>query len=154
MYVAGTALIMCSHFGLFSSSTSPSTWRSTGIPGDGNGNSNGDGRSDGGMRGISIDNYHTTLPLKKGLSSSAAVCVLVVQAFGIVYGLDLNVHQVWRTVESGKLHCGYTVGRSVLEMGMLFGQGLCCGQTDRESQSKLSLRGGVGQRGWFADCLP
>lgn len=29
---------------------------------------------DGGLR---IDNYHTTLPFKKGLSSSAAVCVMV-----------------------------------------------------------------------------
>jgi galactokinase len=27
--------------------------------------------------GLSIDNYKTTLPVKKGLSSSAAVCVLV-----------------------------------------------------------------------------
>ena len=27
--------------------------------------------------GLRLDNYRTTLPLKKGLSSSAAICVLV-----------------------------------------------------------------------------
>lgn len=106
MYVAGTALIVCSKFGLFSSSSSLST---------DDGDSSSSSSSDGGTRGINVDNFHTTLPLRKGLSSSAAVCVLVAQAFGVVYGLDLNVHQVWRTVESG---LGYTVGRSVLDVGM------------------------------------
>eukprot|EP01033_Poteriospumella_lacustris_P016091 gene16091-11514_t len=33
-----------------------------------------------GVRGARIDNHRTTLPLRKGLSSSAAVCVLVVRA--------------------------------------------------------------------------
>jgi len=41
--------------------------------------------------GIRIDNYRTTLPLGKGLSSSAAVCVLVARAFNRVYGLQLTV---------------------------------------------------------------
>ena len=31
--------------------------------------------------GININNYRTTLPVKKGLSSSAAICVLVARAF-------------------------------------------------------------------------
>ena len=29
------------------------------------------------VRGLAIDNHTTTLPLRKGLSSSAAICVLV-----------------------------------------------------------------------------
>ena len=33
------------------------------------------------VRGIVIDNYKTDLPIKKGLSSSAALCVLVARAF-------------------------------------------------------------------------
>ncbi len=33
------------------------------------------------VRGIDIDNYATTLPACKGLSSSAAICVLVARAF-------------------------------------------------------------------------
>lgn len=53
----------------------------------------------GGSRthGVTIDNYLTTLPLKKGLSSSAAVCVLVVRAFCLAYGLELSVPQVCAT---------------------------------------------------------
>ncbi|KAL4448932.1 hypothetical protein ABPG77_007649 [Micractinium sp. CCAP 211/92] len=45
---------------------------------------------DFGVGGLSIDNYRTTLPLKKGLSSSAALCVLVARAFNRVYGLRLT----------------------------------------------------------------
>jgi galactokinase len=33
------------------------------------------------VRGLVIDNYLTDLPVKKGLSSSAAICVLVARAF-------------------------------------------------------------------------
>ncbi|PSC73195.1 GHMP kinase [Micractinium conductrix] len=45
---------------------------------------------DFGVGGLSIDNYCTSLPLKKGLSSSAAVCVLVARAFNRAYGLRLT----------------------------------------------------------------
>lgn len=41
--------------------------------------------------GLHIDNYKTTLPLKKGLSSSAAVCVLVARAFNLAYDLKLTM---------------------------------------------------------------
>ena len=41
--------------------------------------------------GIEIQNYKTTLPMRKGLSSSAAVCVLVVKCFAEVYGIDLDM---------------------------------------------------------------
>lgn len=40
--------------------------------------------------GLVIDNHRTTLPVKKGLSSSAAVCVLVARAFSSVYGLSCS----------------------------------------------------------------
>ena len=33
------------------------------------------------VRGLVIDNYKTDLPIKKGLSSSAAICVLAARAF-------------------------------------------------------------------------
>jgi galactokinase len=42
------------------------------------------------VRGIHIDNYRTTLPLKKGLSSSAAFCVLVARAFNLCYGIGMT----------------------------------------------------------------
>jgi galactokinase len=41
--------------------------------------------------GLHIDNHHTTLPVKKGLSSSAAACVLTARAFGRLYGLGLSI---------------------------------------------------------------
>jgi galactokinase len=42
------------------------------------------------VRGIRVDNYKTTLPAAKGLSSSAAVCVLVARAFNLLFGLGLS----------------------------------------------------------------
>ncbi|KAL4857393.1 hypothetical protein ACK3TF_002272 [Chlorella vulgaris] len=45
---------------------------------------------DFGVGGLAIDNHKTTLPLKKGLSSSAALCVLVARAFNRAYGLKLT----------------------------------------------------------------
>lgn len=44
-----------------------------------------------GVGGIRIDNYEMTLPLKKGLSSSAAICVLIARAFNQLYDLGLTV---------------------------------------------------------------
>ena len=43
------------------------------------------------VRGLDIDNYETDLPVKKGLSSSAAVCVLVARAFNRTYDLKMTV---------------------------------------------------------------
>ena len=40
---------------------------------------------------MEIENYKTTLPIKKGLSSSAAFCVLVARAFNKLYNLNLTV---------------------------------------------------------------
>jgi UTP-glucose-1-phosphate uridylyltransferase/mevalonate kinase len=40
--------------------------------------------------GIKITLKKMTLPMKKGLSSSAAICVLVARAFNRLYGLNLN----------------------------------------------------------------
>ena len=43
--------------------------------------------------GLAIDNYLTNLPLKKGLSSSAAICVLVARAFNQLYNLGLTLQE-------------------------------------------------------------
>ncbi|MEN9565305.1 MAG: hypothetical protein RLZZ69_501, partial [Cyanobacteriota bacterium] len=40
---------------------------------------------------LAIDNYRMDLPLQKGLSSSAAICVLVARAFNQLYQLGLSV---------------------------------------------------------------
>lgn len=44
--------------------------------------------------GIEIDNYHTDLPTKKGLSSSASVCVLVAKAFNELYDLKFTERRI------------------------------------------------------------
>lgn len=42
------------------------------------------------VNGLEINNYLTDLPIKKGLSSSAAICVLVARAFNRAYNLGLT----------------------------------------------------------------
>ena len=51
------------------------------------------------VRGLEIDNFKTDLPIKKGLSSSAAICVLVARAFNRIYDLKMNVR--------GEMEYGY-----------------------------------------------
>ena len=41
--------------------------------------------------GLAIDNYLMDLPVQKGLSSSAAICVLVARAFNRLYDLGLTI---------------------------------------------------------------
>ena len=43
--------------------------------------------------GIEINCYKMTLPIKKGLASSAAICTLTVRAFNQIYGLNLSIEQ-------------------------------------------------------------
>jgi len=43
--------------------------------------------------GLEIDNYSSTLPIKKGLSSSASICVLIARAFNKAYNLKLTLEQ-------------------------------------------------------------
>jgi len=42
------------------------------------------------VKGVEIDNYKTDLPIKKGLSSSAAICVAVARAFNQVYSMQMT----------------------------------------------------------------
>eukprot|EP01039_Chlorochromonas_danica_P007519 gene7519-8317_t len=60
--------------------------------------------------GIAIDNYRTTLPMKKGLSSSAAICVLIAKSFNRYYQLGLTKAQIMEIAYQGEMmtpsHCG------------------------------------------------
>ncbi len=62
---------------------------------------------------IEIDNYRTTLPMKKGLSSSAAVCVLVVQSLASVLSLSptLSLSQVMDLAYHGEMNTPSQCGR-------------------------------------------
>ncbi len=46
-----------------------------------------------GVKGLEVDNYLTDLPIQKGLSSSAAICVLIARAFNRLYNLQLKIRE-------------------------------------------------------------
>ena len=70
--------------------------------------------------GIEIDNYETTLPVKKGLSSSAAFTVLVARAFNKAYDLKLTVRAEMEIAYQGEILTPSRCGR--MDQGCAFGQ--------------------------------
>jgi len=71
------------------------------------------------VRGIEIDNYLTDLPVKKGLSSSAAVCVLVARAFNRLYDLKLTIQGEMEIAYIGEVTTPSRCGR--LDQGCAYG---------------------------------
>lgn len=71
------------------------------------------------VRGLVINNYRTDLPIKKGLSSSAAVCVLAVRAFNRVYDLKMTVRGEMEHAYQGEITTPSRCGR--MDQGCAFG---------------------------------
>lgn len=71
------------------------------------------------VRGLEIDNTLTDLPVKKGLSSSAAVCVLVARAFNRVYDLKLTIRGEMELAYLGEITTPSRCGR--LDQGCAYG---------------------------------
>ncbi len=71
------------------------------------------------VRGLEIDNYLTDLPLKKGLSSSAAICVLVARAFNRVYDLKMTVRGEMEYAYFGEINTPSRCGR--MDQGCAYG---------------------------------
>ena len=69
--------------------------------------------------GLEIDNYETTLPIKKGLSSSAAICVLVARAFNRVYDLKLTTRGEMEYAYLGEITTPSRCGR--MDQGCAYG---------------------------------
>jgi len=63
------------------------------------------------VQGLELDNYRTTLPVKKGLSSSAAMCVLVARAFSRAFGLDLSIRGEMEFAYQGEICTPSQCGR-------------------------------------------
>ena len=61
--------------------------------------------------GIEIDNYRTDLPVKKGLSSSAALCVLVTRAFNRLYDLKMTIRDEMEMAYLGEITTPSRCGR-------------------------------------------
>ena len=71
------------------------------------------------VRGLVIKNYRTDLPIKKGLSSSAAICVLAARAFNRIYDLKLTVRGEMELAYQGEITTPSRCGR--MDQGCAFG---------------------------------
>lgn len=71
------------------------------------------------VRGLEIDNYLTDLPIKKGLSSSAAISVLVARAFNRIYDLKMTVRGEMEYAYAGEITTPSRCGR--LDQGCAYG---------------------------------
>ena len=71
------------------------------------------------VSGLEIDNYMTDLPKKKGLSSSAAACVLVARAFNRVYDLKMTVRGEMEFAYLGEITTPSRCGR--MDQGCAYG---------------------------------
>jgi UTP-glucose-1-phosphate uridylyltransferase/mevalonate kinase len=72
------------------------------------------------VRGLVIHNYRTDLPIKKGLSSSAAICVLTARSFNRVYDLKLTVRGEMELAYQGEITTPSRCGR--MDQGCAFGE--------------------------------
>jgi len=71
------------------------------------------------VRGLVINNDKTDLPLKKGLSSSAAISVLTARAFNRVYDLKMTVRGEMELAYQGEITTPSRCGR--MDQGCAFG---------------------------------
>ena len=69
--------------------------------------------------GVRIKITSMTLPIKSGLSSSAAICVLVARAFNLIYNLNLNTLGEMNIAYVGELRTSSRCGR--LDQACAFG---------------------------------
>jgi UTP-glucose-1-phosphate uridylyltransferase/mevalonate kinase len=71
------------------------------------------------VRGLEIDNNLTDLPIKKGLSSSAAICVLVARAFNRLYDLKMTIRGEMEFAYMGEITTPSRCGR--MDQGCAYG---------------------------------
>lgn len=70
--------------------------------------------------GLDIDCYEMTLPMAKGLSSSAAICVLIARAFNQLYNLQLTTHGEMEIAYKGEILTPSRCGK--MDQGCAFGK--------------------------------
>jgi len=71
------------------------------------------------VRGLTINNYATDLPVKKGLSSSAAISVLAARAFNRVYDLKMTIRGEMELAYQGEITTPSRCGR--MDQGCAYG---------------------------------
>ena len=90
------------------------------------------------IRGAVIDNYRMDLPLKKGLSSSAAICVLTARAFNRLYNLKMTVRGEMEYAYLGEITTPSCCGR--MDQGCAFGGRPILMTYDRDAITVKELR--------------
>lgn len=70
--------------------------------------------------GLDLEIDQVDLPLGKGVASSAAVCILVAQAFDAVYGLKLFPHELMQLAYRGERITGSQCGR--MDQACIYGK--------------------------------
>jgi UTP-glucose-1-phosphate uridylyltransferase/mevalonate kinase len=92
------------------------------------------------VRGLIIHNYKTDLPMKKGLSSSAAVCVLAARAFNRTYDLKMTVRGEMELAYQGEITTPSRCGR--MDQGCAYGNRpiLMTYDSDRLDVTELRVR--------------
>ncbi len=73
--------------------------------------------------GLDVDIFHMDLPIKKGLSSSAALCVLLTKAWNQLYGLGLSLEQEMDIAYRGEILTPSQCGR--MDQVCAFGRTVC-----------------------------
>jgi len=93
------------------------------------------------VRGLVLDNYQTDLPIKKGLSSSAAICVLAARAFNRAYDLKLTIRGEMELAYLGEITTPSRCGR--MDQGCAFGNRpvLMVFDGDRLDTTELQVKG-------------
>ena len=71
------------------------------------------------VRGLKIDNFLTDLPIKKYLSSSAAVSVMVARAFNRIYDLKMTIRGEMEYAYMGEITTPFRCGR--MDQGCAYG---------------------------------
>jgi len=90
------------------------------------------------VRGLVIDNTRTDLPIKKGLSSSAAICVLTARAFNRVYDLKLTVRGEMELAYQGEITTPSRCGR--MDQGCAYGDRAVLMEFDGDHLSTEEIR--------------
>lgn len=72
------------------------------------------------VEGLEVDNYLTDLPIQKGLSSSAAICILIARAFNRLYNLRLTIREEMEIAYLGERTTPSLCGR--MDQACAFGE--------------------------------
>lgn len=92
------------------------------------------------VQGLVVHNYRTDLPIKKGLSSSAAICVLVARAFNRLYDLKLTTRDEMEMAYQGEVTTPSRCGR--MDQGCAFGNQPVLMTFDGDSLETWELQAG------------